>query len=108
MVEPGSLAVEESWRRVAVDVTHYGHQLFLSMVDCGPSRFAIWQRLQTESAANIVAQLQSVVVERGPCDELLMDNSTAFRSAAVERFPDEWGISLRFRAAYAPGWQWDR
>jgi len=31
-----------------------------------------------------------------------MDNSMAFRSAAVEQFADEWGISLRFRAAYAP------
>ena len=32
-----------------------------------------------------------------------MENSTAFRSAAVERFADEWGISLKFRAAYATG-----
>ena len=86
----------------AVDVTHYRHHLFLSMVDCGPSRLAIWRRLQSETAACIVAQLRSVAIERGPCDELLMDNSTAFRSAAVEQFADEWGISLRFRAAYAP------
>ena len=103
LVETGSLAVESSWCRVAVDVTHYGGLLFLSVVDCGPSRFAIWRRLQTESAQNIVAQLRSIVLERGPFDELLMDNSMAFRSAAVEEFADEWGISLRFRAAYAPG-----
>lgn len=103
LVAKGDLAVEDNWSRVAVDITHYDNQLFLSMVDCGPSRFAIWRRVQTESAANIVAQLRSVAIERGPCEELLMDNSTAFRSAAVERFADEWGISLRFRAAYAPG-----
>ena len=76
--------------------------LFLSMVDCGPSRFAIWRRLQTESADNIIAQLRSVVTERGPCDKLLMDNSTAFRSAALEEFANECWITLRFRAAYAP------
>ena len=103
MVSAGDLTVDGNWCRVAVDVTHYGGQLYLSMVDCGPSRVAIWRRLQTESAMHIVAQLRSVVIERGPCDELLLDNSTAFRSAMVNQFADEWGIALRFRAAYAPG-----
>ena len=71
------------------------------MHDCGPSRFAIWRRLQTESADNIIAQLRSVVTERGLCDELLMDNSMAFRSAALEEFANEWGITLRFSATCA-------
>ncbi|XP_067949793.1 uncharacterized protein [Watersipora subatra] len=102
LVETGSLAVEGNWCRVAIDVTHYGGQVFLSMVDCGPSRFAIWCRLPSETAAHIVAQLRTIVIERGPCDELLMDNSMAFSSATVAQFADEWGISLRFRAAYAP------
>jgi len=82
-------------------VNHYDGRLFLSMVDCGPSRFAIWRRFQSESAEKIVAKLRSVVIERGPCEELLLDNSMTFRSASVEEFADEWGISLRFRAAYA-------
>ncbi|XP_067944891.1 uncharacterized protein [Watersipora subatra] len=72
LVETGSLAVEGNWCRVAIDVTHYGGQVFLSMIDCGPSRFAIWRRLPNETAAHIVAQLRTI------------------------------GISLRFRAAYAP------
>lgn len=101
-VPRGNLAVEESWKRVAVDVTHYGTKLYLSMVDCGPSRFAVWRQLPNESAANIIVQLRQVVLERGPCDEFLMDNSTAFRSTIVQQFVDDWGISLRFRAAYAP------
>jgi len=82
-VPTGSLFVEGNWHRVAIDVTHYEGRLFLSMVDCGPSRFAIWRRLQTESADNIVAQLRSIVVERGPCYEFLMNSSMAFRSAAI-------------------------
>ena len=49
---------------------------------------------------HVIAQLRSVVIERGPCDELLLDNSTAFRSAMVAQFADEWGIALRFQAAY--------
>jgi len=41
-VPTGSLFVEGNWHRVALDVTHYEGRLFLSMVDCGPSRFKIW------------------------------------------------------------------
>ncbi|KAG1670086.1 Exosome complex component MTR3 [Nymphon striatum] len=80
LVAQGSLAVDGNWRRVAVDVTHYGAKHYLSMVDCGPSRFAIWRRLSSETAASIIAQLQGIVIERGPCDEFLLDNSTAFSS----------------------------
>ena len=93
--------MEGNWHRVAIDVVHYEGRLFLSMVHCGPSRFAICRRLQTESADNIIAQSRSVITERGLCDELLIDNSMAFRSAAREEFANEWGITLRFRAAYA-------
>lgn len=102
LVERGNLAVMGNWQRVAADVTHYNDVQFLSLVDCGPSRFAIWRRLPNESAATIVTNLRQVVIEHGPFAELLLDNSTAFRSAAVRQFADDWGISLRFRAAYAP------
>jgi len=102
LVSQGSLAVEGNWCRVAADVTHLGTRIYLSMVDCGPSRFAIWRELSSESAACIVAQFRQVVIERGPFEELLLDNSTAFRSATVRQFADDWCISLRFRAAYAP------
>jgi len=42
-----------------------------------------------------------VLLSEGHALEFLIDNSTAFRSAAVEQFADEWEISLRFQAAYA-------
>ena len=42
MVPTGDLSVDSNWFRVAVDVTHFNGQLYLSMVDCGPSRVAIW------------------------------------------------------------------
>lgn len=103
LVGRGDLAVDKNWHRVAVDVTHYEGVHFLSIVDCGPSRFAIWRRLQNESAPSIVNNLTQVMIEHGPCAELLLDNSTAFRSATVGQFAKEWGINLRFRAAYAPG-----
>ena len=33
---PGQLSVGSSWKRVAIDVTHYRHKCYLTMVDCGP------------------------------------------------------------------------
>ena len=102
-VAKGSLSVKGNWHRVGIDITHNEGRLFLSMVDCGPSRFEIWHWLQTESADNIIAQLHSVITEQSPCYKLLMDNSMAFRSAALEKFGNEWRITLKFCAAYAPG-----
>lgn len=102
LVEQGNLAVERDWYRIAADVTHYNGVHYLSLVDCGPSRFAIWRRLPNETAASMVAHFRQLVIERGPFAELLLDNATAFRSATVEQFAAEWGITLRYRAAYAP------
>ena len=42
MVSTGYLTVGGNRCRVVVDVIHYGGQLYLLMVDCGPTRIAIW------------------------------------------------------------------
>ena len=91
LVEQGDLAVDRNWQRVAVDVTHYESAQYLSFVDCGPSRLAVWRRLPNESAANVVANLTQVMIEHGPCAELLLDNSSSFRSAAVASVCQEMG-----------------
>ncbi|XP_076043782.1 uncharacterized protein LOC143026883 [Oratosquilla oratoria] len=44
----GELNVIENWRRLAVDVTHCRRGMYLSMVDCGPGRFAVWRELKTD------------------------------------------------------------
>ena len=41
----GRLNVCENWRRVGVDVTHLEGRHYLTIIDCGPSRFAIWRLL---------------------------------------------------------------
>lgn len=44
--KPGRLSVHDNWSRVGmVDVTHFGGQHYLTLIDCGPSRFAIWKPL---------------------------------------------------------------
>ena len=98
----GRLEVERNWSRLALDVTHLGMQSYLTVVDCGPSRFAIWRRVRSENAAEIGDHMEEIFRERGPPDELLMDNSTSFRSRRIEVLCDEWRIRRRYRAAYRP------
>ena len=84
-------------------MTHFGGQLYLSMVDCGPSRVAVWRRCRLNLQYILSLNYVVLVIERGPCEELLLDNSTVFRSATVAQFAEDWGIALRFEAAYASG-----
>ena len=99
---PGTLAVEKTWQRVAIDTTHYKRHLFLTLCDCGPSRFAIWRRIPSEDEATVAKQLEAVFCEYGPPDELLLDNSASFRSALVRKACEAWNVRLRFRCAYRP------
>ncbi|KFD54753.1 hypothetical protein M513_04453 [Trichuris suis] len=98
----GSLSVEKVWQRVGMDIAHYGGRPYLSLIDCGPSRFAIWRPLRWHTSADVVEQLESVFCERGAPEELLTDNDTAFRSKAFSRFAARWGIRVRFRCAHVP------
>lgn len=100
--EAGILSVPKLWSRLAIDVTHFNRRCFLTIIDCGPSRFAIWREIRSESAALVVEHLEEIFRERGPPDELLMDNGTAFRSYSVAELCNRWNVRRRFRAAYRP------
>ncbi|GAB1600614.1 uncharacterized protein LOC115212112 [Argonauta hians] len=88
--------------RLAIDITHYRHKLYLTMVDCGPGRFAIWREVKSEATWAIGDIVEQIFLERGPVSELLMDNGSAFRSEAFKRVCDKWGVRQFFRAAYRP------
>jgi hypothetical protein len=98
----GSLEVDGNWVRLACDVTHYGKNTFLTVVDCGPSRFAIWREIPSEDAQNVSKQLEQIFIERGPPSELLMDNGLAFRSKRVEDLCQKWNVKRTYRCAYRP------
>lgn len=100
--DPGRLSVEDNWKRLALDVTHYRDRLYLTLVDCGPGRVAIWRELRSENAREIAKVLNEIFLERGPVDEVLMDNGTAFRSRELEDMLGKWNVSRYFRAAYRP------
>jgi hypothetical protein len=100
--ERGNLSVTENWKRIAIDTTHH-HQLpYLSIVDCGPSRFTIWRALTRETAETITTILEQLFLERGPPQEILMDNAQAFHSGLMKEMLQKWGIKALYRAAYKP------
>lgn len=100
--EKGTLSVEENWTRLAADVTHFNGICYLTLVDCGPSRFTIWRKMPCEDAARICAELLQIFRERGPPKEVLMDNSTAFRSQQLKRLFGKWHVLPSYRCAYRP------
>ena len=100
--EKGKLSVDKNWFRLALDVTHYGNHKYLTCVDCGPSRFALWREIRSEDATTISRELEQIFRERGPPNELLMDNSMSFRSKQLKELCEKWGVRQRFRGAYRP------
>ena len=59
-MQRGSLRVDKVWDRLACDVTHVDQEKFVIIVDCGPSRFAVWQRVNHEDDTEVVACLRKV------------------------------------------------
>lgn len=100
--EGGALEVLKNWRRLAMDVTHVMGKPYLSIVDCGPSRYAIWKELNRENAESISKELEELFCERGPVKEILTDNGTVFKSEKFKSLCEEWGVKIEYRAAYRP------
>ena len=98
----GALNVKQTWHRVAMDTTHCNRSHFLTVIDCGPARFAIWQRLPRQDATSVINPLKALFYEQGPLTEILTDNDTAFQSSLLKTFLNEWRVRLQFRCAYVP------
>ena len=98
----GRLESVNTWQRLGMDVTHYEGAHYLTLIDCGPTRFAVWRPLRLEDSAAVIQCLNSIFFERGPPEEILTDNATAFTSRSFRAFAESWGVHLRFRCAYKP------
>ena len=59
----GALNVKQTWHRVAMDITHCNGSHFLTMIDCGSARFAIWRRLSRQDATSVINQLKALFYE---------------------------------------------
>lgn len=99
--EKGELSVAGCWERLAIDICHVGSAHYLSVIDCGPSRFAMWRKLRRQDSSAVTEQLELIFCERGPPMEILLDNAACFRGALFRQFCDRWDVRLRFRCANA-------
>lgn len=98
--EKGSLDVETTWSRVAVDVTHYAGSPYLTMVDCGPGRFAVWKKLKHETGGEVSGHVESLFRERGvPC-EIVSDNGPCFKSRLFADLLSKWQVRHVLSCAY--------
>ena len=100
--EAGKLGVQDTWYRLAMDITHYEGRPYLTIVDCGPGRYAIWRLLPNEGASTVARQLNVLFSERGPPREVLSDNGPCFRSKEVGDELRQWGVEQLFSCAYRP------
>ncbi|XP_043215697.1 uncharacterized protein LOC122378555 [Amphibalanus amphitrite] len=99
----GSLEVAAVWERVAMDVTHHQGRSYLTVIDCGPTRFTVWRPLGRADAVEVTGHLEQIFFERGAPKEILADNDTVFRGRRLASLVARWGIALRFRAVHEPG-----
>ena len=100
MHKKGEIGIVRNWSRLAIDVTHYRQIPYLTIIDCGPTRFAIWKKIRGETSREIFYVLNEVVLEWGPVEEVLMDNSATFHSSLLKELFDSWKVSTYFRIAY--------
>ena len=98
----GHLDVPDVWWRIAADVTHMGQGKFLTVIDCGPSRFAVWKKIETEDATTIARGLETAFRTFGPPKEAIFDNGLSFRSSVVRNLCDKWRVHIHFRCADRP------
>ncbi|KAF0309114.1 uncharacterized protein FJT64_019716 [Amphibalanus amphitrite] len=99
----GSLEVAAVWERVAMDVTHHQGRSYLTVIDCGPTRFTVWRPLGRADTVEVTGHLEQIFLERGAPKEILADNDTVFRGRRLASLVARWGIALRFRAVHEPG-----
>ena len=73
-----------------MDVTHVKRLHYLTLIDCGPTQFAVWRRLQRQDTDSVIQQLKMVFLERGVPVELLLrsDGHCLFASDAPTLLPE--------------------
>ena len=98
----GVLSVPQTWQRIAIDITHHDGQSYLSVIDCGPSRFAVWRPLRRQDSACVVQRLEEIFYERGAPAEILCDNDPVFRGRPFAVLTARWRVTVRYRAAHVP------
>ncbi|XP_065650640.1 uncharacterized protein LOC136078767 [Hydra vulgaris] len=87
--ENGVLDVPDTRYQFACDVTHYKGSPYLTMIDCGPSWFAIWRMLPCEDTKNVVSHN-------------VVNNVAVFKSSEFSNICEKWCVKNKYRCAYRP------
>ncbi|XP_067932887.1 uncharacterized protein [Watersipora subatra] len=98
----GQLNVTNVWECLASDITHVNSRPYLTIIDCGPSRFFLWFKLANETSDVVIKQLNNVFREREPPKEFLSDNGPCFTSARMKEFLQKWSVEQILSCAYKP------
>ena len=97
--------MKANWNRLAMDITHHNGENFLTIIDCGPSGFAIWRPLLQQDVSTVIRQLENVFLEQGPPMEILTDNNIAFASEDFGEFTRNLDVHLRFLMCLLTEWK---
>ena len=92
----GKLGVKDNWKRLAMDITHHNGENFLTIIDCGPFRLAIWQPLCRQDVPTVIRQLKNVFLKQGPPMKIQTDNDTAFTRKNFGELARNWDEHLWF------------
>uniref|UniRef100_A0A0K2V2W1 Putative LOC101234602 [Hydra vulgaris] n=1 Tax=Lepeophtheirus salmonis TaxID=72036 RepID=A0A0K2V2W1_LEPSM len=84
-----------------MDITHWEAKKFLTVIDCGPSRFAVWREVLRESEEEITRIINQIFSELSPPNHYL-DNGRSFRSAMLTNLCSKWSVKVIFRCTYRP------
>ncbi|KAI0985166.1 hypothetical protein GJ496_006859 [Pomphorhynchus laevis] len=76
--------------------------LFLTAIDCGPSRFSIWKQLRSECVGDVLSKVTEVFFENGWPSELLIDNGRKFRTNEYVQVLNECGTKVVYRCVNRP------
>ena len=93
----GKLGMKDNWNRLPMDITQHSGENFVTIIDCGHSRSAIWRPLCRQEWPTVIRQLENVFLERGLPMEILTDNDTAFTSKDFGEFVRDWDVHLQFQ-----------
>ncbi|KFD56667.1 LOW QUALITY PROTEIN: hypothetical protein M513_02343 [Trichuris suis] len=88
----GKLGVERVWQRLAMDVTHCRGRPYLTLIDCGPSRFAVWRPLRLHSSGEVVEQLESVSTSAELQRNCLQTTTRPSGASRLPQLAARWGV----------------
>ena len=99
----GQPGASNARQRLGMDFTHYGGTHLLTLINCGPTRFAVWRLIVWQDSSSVICQLSLIFFERR-APEILADNNPIFCSQQVKQFfLQEWGgVWLWLQCAYIP------